>query len=754
LNLIEVILAQGSIMKPGRRAFTFADLPSTSGHTMASCFSFLPTPVCAAAMLFAASAQAQSGPPAAAPAMLGTVTITGRGDPVIGIGGWGDVPLSRAPFQASSIGVEQMRELGVQGLADIVRIDPSVSDAYNAEGYWTYLTVRGFVIDNRFNYRRDGLPISAETWLPLDNKERIEILKGTSGLQAGTSAPGGLVNLVVKRPTDAPLREARLAWREPGSVLAAVDLSQRFGQGQVFGLRLNAAYQHLDPQVRQLRGERHLFALAGDWRLTPDTLVEAEIESSHRSQPSQPAFSMLGPQVPAPGDPRINLNNQPWSLPVVMDGNTASLRLKQRLSADWSFTAHLASQQLRTDDRLAYPFGCSAENNFDRYCSDGSFDFYEFRSDGERRRTDALNLGVDGTLRTGGMRHAVSAGVLVSRFTSRLNPRLDDGTVVGTGNVEGTAIIPTLPALGTVPNTNRTERSSELYLRDAIQLTTDWTAWLGLRHTQLRRASERTNGSRATDYTQSFTTPSVALSYALSSQVNVYGSWGQGVESDVAPNRSRYANAGQALQALKSRQVEAGIKAGNDELSWGLAAFEIARPAASDVGPDCGSDSTPGSCTRQIDGSARHRGIEANGSWRSGAWSLDGGLQALHARREGSQNAEINGKRPTNVPALALKLQTRYRVAAVPGLLLSANLLAESDRMVLEDNSARIPGYGRVDLAARYVQRRNAVTYTWRAGVDNLLDRRAWRESPFQFGHAYLYPLAPRTLRASLEVNL
>jgi iron complex outermembrane receptor protein len=35
--------------------------------------------------------------------------------------------------------------------------------------------------------------------------------------------------------------------------------------------------------------------------------------------------------------------------------------------------------------------------------------------------------------------------------------------------------------------------------------------------------------------------------------------------------------------------------------------------------------------------------------------------------------------------------------------------------------------------------------------VDNVFDRRAWREAPYQFSHAYLYALAPRTWRASLE---
>ena len=52
------------------------------------------------------------------------------------------------------------------------------------------------------------------------------------------------------------------------------------------------------PSCATARGERHLFALAGDWRVGADTLLEAEIESSHRSQPSQPGFSLLGSRVP------------------------------------------------------------------------------------------------------------------------------------------------------------------------------------------------------------------------------------------------------------------------------------------------------------------------------------------------------------------------------------------------------------------------------------------------------------------------
>jgi iron complex outermembrane receptor protein len=146
--------------------------------------------------------------------------------------------------------------------------DASLGDAYNTTGYWDSLSIRGFVLDNRSNFRRDGRPISAETSIPLGNRARVEILKGLSGQQAGVSASGGLVNFVVKRP-DANLRSASLSWRQGGSLGAGVDISQRFGEADAYGVRLNAAYEDLEPRMRTAQGHRHLLAAAGDWRLTP-----------------------------------------------------------------------------------------------------------------------------------------------------------------------------------------------------------------------------------------------------------------------------------------------------------------------------------------------------------------------------------------------------------------------------------------------------------------------------------------------------
>ena len=316
------------------------------------------------------------------------ITIVGSASPSPSVAGFGDgVPLARTPLAATVIGEEQRRDSGLRSVADLTRSDASLSDAYNAEGYWSFLSIRGFTLDNRSNFRRDGLPINAETALRLDAVGSLEILKGTSGIQSGTSAPGGLVNLVVKRPERA-LRSAMLEAHQGGSVLAAVDLAERFGDGERFGLRLNAAAERLSPQTRNAKGQRHLAAVAADARLAKDSLIEFEVELSHQSQPSVPGFSVLGSTLPDARavDPRINLNNQHWSQPVVFDGSTASLRLTKALGDGWRARVHAMTQRLSTDDRIAFPFGCSAEGNFDRYCSDGRFDLYDFRSNGEHRR--------------------------------------------------------------------------------------------------------------------------------------------------------------------------------------------------------------------------------------------------------------------------------------------------------------------------------------------------------------------------------
>ena len=702
-----------------------------------------------ATILIASSTWAQTTPPT--PATLPPITVQATtAAQQADVSGFGDLPLREVPMAITVVDQAQIQASGARRLADLAQFDASVSDAYNAAGYWDYLTIRGFPLDNRFNFRREGLPISAETSIPLDNKERVEILKGTSGIQAGTSAPGGMVNFAVKRPTQHDLRDVRLEFTSRSSLLAAVDLGGRAGVDQVFGYRLNVAQERLRPRTFSLDGERSLVALATDWRINHDTVLEAELEWSRKSQPSQNGFSLLGGSLPAPVDPRTNLNNQPWSQPSVFEALTGTIRLEQTLNSAWSWSAQLGSQRLTSQDRLAYAFGCSAEGNYDRYCSDGSFDMYDFRSENEHRRQQAARLGLKGRVQTGSINHDLAFGLLTSQVRNRFDASAYNW--VGVGNVDGSAVTPADPT-PLEQNTHRDERSLEFSVQDAIRWNNRLTTWVGLRHTRLSRDSIRTDGSQAASYDDSLTTPWLSTSYSFAPGQMVYASYGKGVESQIVPNRpAQYTNAGVALPALTSKQWELGIKGGSDAWTWQAAWFHITRPMTN---LDACSRLGTVPCLGEYDGKAVHQGLELSTQWASGPWRLDGGVTLIDAKRQGSTaEPATNGQRPTNVPNWILRSQATWRVPTVPGLELQGRVSHEAQRNVLPDASITLPAWTRLDAALRYTTTLNGTATTWALGIDNLLDKRYWKESPYQYGHVYLFPGSPRTFRLTFHASL
>lgn len=664
--------------------------------------------------------------------------------------GFGDAPLRQSPFSATVIDAQTIEDSGARRLSDLYRLDASVSDAYNAVGYWDFATVRGFVIDQTYNFRRDGLPISAETSIGLENKARVEFLKGTSGIQAGTSAPGGLVNYAVKRPTERPLRALRLETTDRGGLLAHVDLGGRFGDQHRFGYRLNAATEAVRSHLSAADGSRHLLALALDWRASPDTLIESEIETSRRRQPSVPGLSLLGNALPAP-DPFININSQPWSQANVFDNLSGSLGIQQAINSQWRWQGQLGTQRLKTDDRLAYPYGCydaSADTYYaDRYCPNGDFDLYDYRSNNEHRHTHSAQLKVTGLVETGAIKHNLSFGVLASRFKERGEPQADNNWAVGTGNMFTLPALPQDPTFGD-PYTQRTERSTEFFAFDAIQWTSAVQTWAGLRHSRLHRESIRSDASRGTTYDRGITTPWLAATWQVDPQKMLYASYGEGVESEVAPGRSRYTNAGQPLPALRSRQKEVGIKHSGQALNWNLAWFDITRP----LWGDAGSCDLANSCTRQFDGNAHHQGLELGADASTGGWTLNASATWLRAERQNALiDATLNGKRPTNVPAWTARASVRYRIASAPGLSVQGGLSHEGRRAVVPDESVTLPAWTRVDATLRYDTRIGTAHATVTLGIDNLFDRRFWQESPYQYGHIYLFPAAPRKLRLALQ---
>jgi iron complex outermembrane receptor protein len=627
-----------------------------------------------------------------------------------------------------------------------------VSDSYNSPAYWDMLSVRGFTLDNRYNYRREGLPISAETMIPMDNKERIELLKGTSGTQAGTSSPGGLVNYVVKRApgnAEQTIRTMTLSYGQGNNRSIAADLGGRFGEVAEFGYRFNIAHEELNPYVRNTQGHRNLVALAMDWRLKPGTVVDFEFEQSHREQIGINGYSLLGGTLPAPADPRINLTRQPWSLPGVFDAMTGSVRVRQELDAGWRWTTQYGAQRLKTNDRLTFGYGCGLPADYSQYCANGNFALYDFRSNNERRLTDSFESEVSGQLEISGLKHTLTAGFLRQRQLDRLPPNQSYALINEAGNVATPFSSTPNPNFSTV-NTNRSEYSTELSLKDHIELTTSTAVWAGLRHVMFNRSSERNdpNDPNHKSYIGHINAPWLGVSTKLSKTL-IYASHGHGVENFVAPNNylSYWGNAGQQLGVGRSRQTEAGIRNLNSQsaMQWNATVFQIARPLAYD----------DGNGSRLLDGKQTHQGIELGANWTQRQWKLGVTAQRLHAEiSDAVQNPSLVGTTPLNVPEFVLRGMTEYRYTNIPGLRTGMRVSHEGQRRVTEDGSIELPAWTTFDATAHYDTKVNNVASTWTFAIDNLADKRYWRESPKQFGHYYLYPGAPRTLRATVQFRM
>jgi iron complex outermembrane receptor protein len=697
----------------------------------------LPTIACHALLLASASALAQNN----------TVLITSPASQQVS--GFENLSLREAPFSATNVDNATLRDLGAQRISEALRLDSSVTDSYNSPAYWDMLSVRGFMLDNRYNYRREGLPINAETMIAMDNKERIELFKGTSGIQAGTSAPGGIANYVVKRPPnsiESSVRSLTLSYGNGNNSSVALDVGGRYGENNAFGYRVNAAYENLNPYVQNAKGHRQLLALAMDWRINANTRLEWEIETSSRQQMGVNAASMTGNTLPSPVYGQNNFSRQSWSVPGVFDGLTGSMRLKHRLDNGWMWTTQVGAQRLKTDDRLSYAYGCYAEGNYDRFCSDKTFDLYDYRSENERRISDALQTELAGQVQLAGIQHELAFSWLRQRQIDKLSP-MQAYNWAGTGSLSGLSESAAAPEPYDL-NTNRQEYSTEISVKDRIRVNRLADLWLGLRSSHIQRDSQRTDGSRATHDDRTITTPWVALSHKLTYNATGYASYGQGVEAQVTPNRSRYTNAGEALPSAKSTQKELGIKGAQGPWLWNTALFDITRPVWGDQGA-CEEDN---SCTRKLDGIAQHKGLELGMGYRSHQWKIDTAATWLDAKRSQALiNPVQNGQRPLNVPSLVLRAAAEYRWTQVPGLRTTLRLSHEGERDLIEGGAMKLPAWTTADLAAHYNTKVAGQNTDWTLALENASNRAYWRESPKQFGHYYLYAGAPRNLRLTVR---
>ncbi len=698
------------------------------------------------------------------------VTVVGKAAPVFeqenaDVGGF-VAPLMRTPQSVSVLGADLLAAVGARTLSGVSRLEAGLADSYNAIGYLESLTVRGFELRAIGNYRRQGLAWNNTAPLAGEGLERIEVLKGVAGMLAGVAAPGGLVNLVGKRPLAQAGSEITSEFTEHGNRRLHLDATLRFAGER--GLRANLAVEALRPQIEAERGERALAHLAWSQPLAGGRL-EVEAEATRQRQPSVPGFGLLdrdgdgvGETLPGLTNARgsrpgvlsswLNLNAQPWSLPVVNTSTHLGAEWRGAFAEGWSARVAARHWQGRLDDRIAFPDGCSAAAVYvyPGWCGDGTVDLYDYRSENERRRMTSALAEASGTVARDVLPTRVTLAVQHYDARARLEPFQAYNYV---GTIDGFRPTPVDPAPEkTDRNTNSDERSTDVAFRGETRLGAIHTLYWGMNLARLERASARSDGSRAVRLGQTLATPWLGLTHDLSAQVpglTGYISWGQGVETEVVPNRpSIYVNAGSVLAAAKSRQWEAGFKwQPTPRLTASLAAFEIRRPGAEDIlAPDDRLLRLANTRT------ARHRGVEATLAGRLGAdTSIHLSAAWLDARIIASTTPGRIGERAANVPRTKLAVFVSERIPAVPGLSVDALVTHESGKRVEAPGAVRLPALTLLDLGASYDWRHAAGVTRVRLAVANVTNKAGWREAPTTaWGGVYLFPVAARTARLSV----
>ena len=462
----------------------------------------------------------------------------------------------------------------------------------------------------------------------------------------------------------------------------------------------------------------------------------------------------MGDSLPLSINPRLNLNNQSWSLPFQSSSTTAQMALTHRFNADWQARVAVNTQTTLINDRLTFPDGCGNAANYvyPGLCANGDVDVYDYRSEGERRSLQSWDAHLDGRFNALGLSHSARFGL--SGHSSRADlPAMQAYNYVGSSNIFAPVVLPADPTL-TVLNSNSRERALDGYVSLTSRWSPDLQSFAGLRVSRISRSSELSDGSEPVSFEQTVSTPWAGLAWSASNSTTLYASWGQGLELEAVPNRpALFANAGQVLPALKSEQTEIGLKwQANSRLLLTAAAFSIDKPYADDL-----AGTVAGALPTRVAGAktARHRGLELSAAGRVlDALSVQASLMALDARYTQASDPTLVGQRVTNVPRVKASVFADYKVSALPGLSVNALASLQGAKAANADGSVELPASWQLDAGLGYAHSIAGQSVLWRANLENLTDRIYWREAPTTaWGGIYLFPSTPRTLRVSATLN-
>ncbi|MCE8420273.1 TonB-dependent siderophore receptor [Rhodovulum sulfidophilum] len=596
-------------------------------------------------------------------------------------------PLIETPQAISVVTEAELETRQVQSVGAAIRYNSGVLGDYwgGADLRYDKTLIRGFDSAQYLN----GLKLSKGRFAGLGRPEpfgleRIEVLKGPSSVLYGQNAPGGLVNLVSKKPTSETIREINTSVGTFGRRQGSFDFGGEIDAEGKFQYRLVGLARDSGTQTDHGRDNRQYLAPSLRWTPTSDT-----------------TFTLLGSYL------REDLGNQVNVLPPVGTLTSASFG-----KIPTSFYAGEPSfdKFIRTSRSIGYEF----EHHFD--------DIWTVRQNLRFDRQDA-------DYRYVSYSGAALAGTTMSRKRSFVDQSLESFAVDNQAEAEfetgfvshdlmvgldhryidsafrfGTAAASSLdienPVYGTpvsMPPTTRSEETDQhqtgFYLQDQMRLGR-WAFTLGGRYDVVSSSTRNRLTNTVVDQDDEKFTWRAGVVYLAENGLAPYASYSTSFEPTPGSDFD-----GEAFKPTTGEQFEIGLKyepAGFDGFVT-LSAYELTQQNVTTTDP----------VNTRFDvqtGETRVRGIELEGV---AALSDRLNVKASYTYMDGkvTQSNDYLGNVPAQIPDHVASLWGDYTFpdgGPLAGLEIGAGVRYVGERFGDAANRMDLPATTLVDASLRY----------------------------------------------------
>ncbi|MFT2090194.1 TonB-dependent siderophore receptor [Paraglaciecola sp. 2405UD69-4] len=585
-------------------------------------------------------------------------------------------------------------------LGEVLNNDASLSPGSKQRNREVFSS-RGFELSSSTGYLRDGHQHWSHYQQPIETLSRVEVIKGPSSILYGQSAPGGLINMVTKQPTVAPLLEISADTDQNGSTRFMLDAGGKLFEATAY--RAVLVKQDVDFQREYQNGgtrerDRFLGSLVIEHNIT-DNLVANVYYDRTNDKAGLDTGAWLNEDADVISNENV-INDFSWSFTDIAVENIGA-KLSYFFNPDWEMKLGYNEQSFTRQRFESSPGLPSDYQSGDSYTSNP----YD-RSDDWQFKTVYFDL--NGTFTLAGVEHNLLIGANgLDYYYGQLIER-GDSIVFTPGEIE-----PAKPDLDFHRDTSLSVTEYDyygLYFQDLITLDEQWQVAVGGRYDKQNREGADNESLL----------PKVGVLYHPAENSTVYLNYSEGFEpqSSETIEDELDRNFGMEIDATTSKQVELGAKwQFSEHLLVNGAIFNIEKTGTL-ISEQLLNDPVFETVTTQS-GKQVHKGVEfsAQGAVTDKLFLM---ASFMYLSAEFEEDENYQGNTPVDAPKWSASIWSRYEVTEA--LALNAGVFYQGERYADNNNTVLKDAYTRVDVGATYRTHIWDKTVDFRLNVENVFD--------------------------------